>query len=388
MPFFIFGSLLSLSRVIHSLSLPSKKQPKHIGFRDSKLTRILQSSLEGNACTAILCCASASRMSVEETRSTLKFAASAKTIVVQPTVNVQVVSQASLIDSLRKELTESRAALQSLQAQLDAANQRGCVAGEAVSAVESSNTSEQSDMAETTPMDEKRSLSQDNLYHEPSSPRSAMTTYCYHVDHDNDSESPSEAVLVDEFRLSDTFRRQSESSQTLLCQKSITLSPSRSEWQKSAFTSEPQKSVSISEPPSSFTDFVPPPVSEVVIMVTAPRIHDADAATRLEEAEERAKFLEGKLETTDNLVESLFDNLKSARCQNEELLDLNTEVESRLLNLEQAKEVKHKVNDLLMQQHLLLKYSIYLGLVLYIFGGKEYFLAVVVFIWLSLEIVA
>jgi hypothetical protein len=111
-------------------------------------------------------------------------------------------------------------------------------------------------------------------------------------------------------------------------------------------------------------------------MVTTPCIHDTDAATRFEEAKERAKFLEGKLETTDNLVESLFDNLKSARCQNEELLDLNTEVESRLLNLEQAKEVKHEVNDLLMQQHLLLKYSIYLGLVLYIFGGKEYFLAI------------
>lgn len=45
-------SLLSLSRVIHSLSQPGT----HVNFRDSKLTRLLQPSLSGNAKMSIVCC--------------------------------------------------------------------------------------------------------------------------------------------------------------------------------------------------------------------------------------------------------------------------------------------------------------------------------------------
>ena len=45
-------SLLSLSRVIHGLSTPGT----HISFRDSKLTRLLQPSLSGNAKMSIICC--------------------------------------------------------------------------------------------------------------------------------------------------------------------------------------------------------------------------------------------------------------------------------------------------------------------------------------------
>lgn len=45
-------SLLSLSRVIHSLSQPGS----HVNFRDSKLTRLLQPSLSGNAKMSVVCC--------------------------------------------------------------------------------------------------------------------------------------------------------------------------------------------------------------------------------------------------------------------------------------------------------------------------------------------
>ena len=45
-------SLLSLSRVIHALSQPGT----HVSFRDSKLTRLLQPSLSGNAKMSIVCC--------------------------------------------------------------------------------------------------------------------------------------------------------------------------------------------------------------------------------------------------------------------------------------------------------------------------------------------
>mmetsp|Transcript_23141 Transcript_23141/g.54752 ORF Transcript_23141/g.54752 Transcript_23141/m.54752 type:complete len:688 (-) Transcript_23141:469-2532(-) len=83
-------SLLSLSRVIHSLSLSKEERPQHIGFRDSRLTRILQPHLSGNACISILCCVTICKYNSEETRSTLKFASNAKEIKIRPIVNEYV----------------------------------------------------------------------------------------------------------------------------------------------------------------------------------------------------------------------------------------------------------------------------------------------------------
>ena len=42
-------SLLALSNVINKLGNSSKSSNDHINFRDSKLTRILQNSLQGNS---------------------------------------------------------------------------------------------------------------------------------------------------------------------------------------------------------------------------------------------------------------------------------------------------------------------------------------------------
>lgn len=61
-------SLLSLSLVINKLS-EDPEQSKHINYRDSKLTRILQPSLGGNALTAIIC--TITPAVVEETNYTL-----------------------------------------------------------------------------------------------------------------------------------------------------------------------------------------------------------------------------------------------------------------------------------------------------------------------------
>jgi centromeric protein E len=105
-------SLLALTRVIQSLGLPEKKRPKHISYRDSKLTRILKQSLQGEACMAIVCCASPCRNDLEETRSTLKFATSAKRIQINPTVNE--VSD-SAVSKLQGELSALKQALSALQ---------------------------------------------------------------------------------------------------------------------------------------------------------------------------------------------------------------------------------------------------------------------------------
>ena len=100
-------SLLALSQVINQLSLPPKKQPKYINYRDSQLTRILKPHLSGNAIMSIICCASPSKKFLEETRQTLKFAYNAKRIKLKPQVN-EVIDDRALIESLRRELQEAR----------------------------------------------------------------------------------------------------------------------------------------------------------------------------------------------------------------------------------------------------------------------------------------
>lgn len=93
-------SLLTLGTVIRKLS---KGRNGHIPFRDSKLTRILQSSIGGNARTAIICTMSPARSYVEQTRNTLLFASCAKEVSTNAKVNV-VVSDKSLVKQLQREL--------------------------------------------------------------------------------------------------------------------------------------------------------------------------------------------------------------------------------------------------------------------------------------------
>ncbi|MED6181353.1 hypothetical protein PIB30_018686 [Stylosanthes scabra] len=100
-------SLLTLGTVIRKLS---KGRNGHIPFRDSKLTRILQSSLGGNARTAIICTMSPARIHVEQTRNTLLFASCAKEVSTNAQVNV-VVSDKALVKQLQKELARLQSEL-------------------------------------------------------------------------------------------------------------------------------------------------------------------------------------------------------------------------------------------------------------------------------------
>ncbi|XP_020241611.1 kinesin-like protein KIN-7F isoform X2 [Asparagus officinalis] len=93
-------SLLTLGTVIRKLS---KGRNGHVPYRDSKLTRILQSSLGGNARTAIICTMSPARSHIEQSRNTLQFASCAKEVVTSARVNV-VMSDKALVRHLRKEL--------------------------------------------------------------------------------------------------------------------------------------------------------------------------------------------------------------------------------------------------------------------------------------------
>ena len=107
---YINKSLLTLGHVVHKLSdmgaresrdgaKPSKGE--HIPYRDSKLTRLLQPSLGGNAQVCIVCNISPAPANLEESHNTLKFAARAKRIR-QPARITEVSYKKTLIKSYSK----------------------------------------------------------------------------------------------------------------------------------------------------------------------------------------------------------------------------------------------------------------------------------------------
>ncbi|XP_021756731.1 kinesin-like protein KIN-7B isoform X1 [Chenopodium quinoa] len=103
-------SLLTLTQVIRKLG--SGKRTGHIPYRESKLTRILQSSLGGNARTAIICTLSPALSHVEQSRNTLLFATSAKEVTNTTRVNVVVTDQ-QLVKHLQQEVSRLEAELKS-----------------------------------------------------------------------------------------------------------------------------------------------------------------------------------------------------------------------------------------------------------------------------------
>ncbi|CAG8554395.1 7724_t:CDS:2 [Dentiscutata erythropus] len=77
----INSGLLALGNVISALGDPAKaKNTMHIPYRDSKLTRLLQDSLGGNAKTLMIACVSPVEYNINETISTLKYANRARNI--------------------------------------------------------------------------------------------------------------------------------------------------------------------------------------------------------------------------------------------------------------------------------------------------------------------
>ncbi|XP_067324724.1 centromere-associated protein E isoform X3 [Anolis sagrei] len=93
-------SLFILGQVIKKLC-DDQSGSGFINYRDSKLTRILQSSLGGNAKTVIIC--TITPASLEETLSTLQFASTAKNMKNTPKVN-EVLDDEALLKRYRKEI--------------------------------------------------------------------------------------------------------------------------------------------------------------------------------------------------------------------------------------------------------------------------------------------
>ncbi len=98
-------SLHTLGRCISSLAQKSKgvAGATHVPYRESKLTRLLQDSLGGNAKTYLIATISPAKSNVEETISTLKFADRAKQVMVQATINETRPIDHEMVQKLQKE---------------------------------------------------------------------------------------------------------------------------------------------------------------------------------------------------------------------------------------------------------------------------------------------
>lgn len=104
-------SLMTLGTVIKKLSEGAESQGGHVPYRDSKLTRILQPALGGNANTAIICNITLAQIHADETKSSLQFASRALCVTNCARVN-EILTDAALLKRQKKEIEELRAKLQ------------------------------------------------------------------------------------------------------------------------------------------------------------------------------------------------------------------------------------------------------------------------------------
>jgi hypothetical protein len=109
----INAGLASLGKVISQLS--SRQAGSHVSYRDSKLTRMLQDSLGGNAITYMIACVTPAEFHLSETLNTVQYAQRARAIQSKP--RIQQVSDESdkqaLIDRLKAEVAFLREQIRS-----------------------------------------------------------------------------------------------------------------------------------------------------------------------------------------------------------------------------------------------------------------------------------
>jgi len=110
----INAGLAALGKVISQLS---RNSGSHISYRDSKLTRLLQDSLGGNAITYMIACVTPAEFHLSETLNTVQYAQRARAIQSKP--RIQQVSDESdkqaLIDRLKAEVAFLREQIRSTE---------------------------------------------------------------------------------------------------------------------------------------------------------------------------------------------------------------------------------------------------------------------------------
>ncbi|KAJ4468831.1 P-loop containing nucleoside triphosphate hydrolase protein [Lentinula aciculospora] len=116
---YINTSLLTLGTVIGKLSDNATKQKNdHIPFRDSKLTRLLQPSLSGNARISVICTINPDPSAIAESTSTLLFAKRVKGVKLHAQKK-EIVDTDALIERYRKEIDDLKRRLEEKENMLD-----------------------------------------------------------------------------------------------------------------------------------------------------------------------------------------------------------------------------------------------------------------------------
>lgn len=96
--------LLALGNVINALTeSASSEAARHVPYRDSKLTRMLQDSLGGNSKTVMIACVSPADSNFEESLNTLRYAQRARSIVNKAVINTD--PNAAQLTALRTQVT-------------------------------------------------------------------------------------------------------------------------------------------------------------------------------------------------------------------------------------------------------------------------------------------
>lgn len=127
---YINKSLLALGTVITKLSESQGNPNSHIPFRDSKLTRLLQPSLNGGSAVSILCTIQLGSNVVGETTNTLRFGCRAKNVMLAVKKNPGEVDLGKLVEensALKLQVEELRSILSSssIGGRVDGSNNNG-----------------------------------------------------------------------------------------------------------------------------------------------------------------------------------------------------------------------------------------------------------------------
>jgi kinesin family protein 4/21/27 len=108
----INAGLAALGKVISQLS--SRQSGSHVSYRDSRLTRLLQDSLGGNAITYMIACVTPAEFHLSETLNTVQYAQRARAIQSKPRIQqVEDGDKQAIIERLKAEVAFLREQIRS-----------------------------------------------------------------------------------------------------------------------------------------------------------------------------------------------------------------------------------------------------------------------------------
>ncbi|KAK5632539.1 hypothetical protein RRF57_008253 [Xylaria bambusicola] len=123
----INAGLAALGKVISQLS--SRQSGSHVSYRDSRLTRLLQDSLGGNAITYMIACVTPAEFHLSETLNTVQYAQRARDIQSKPRIQqVEDGDKQAIIERLKAEVAFLREQIRS--SERGGGERRNVMAGE------------------------------------------------------------------------------------------------------------------------------------------------------------------------------------------------------------------------------------------------------------------